>query len=129
MSWISYFNKHNHLQRAYTVSFFRVYFMEFMSHNFFNQSYVDRLLGCFHSLAIVNNAGMNTFEFVSEFSLDKCRRVVWLGYKVNSIFTCLRTIHTDLHSGSPGLPSYQQCNRVTFSCQPCQHLSFCDLLM
>ena len=36
-----------------------------MHHSFFIHSYVDRRLGCFHVLAIVNSAAMNSGVSVS----------------------------------------------------------------
>ena len=49
-----------------------------MYHNFFILSSVNRHLGCFHDLAIVNSAAMNTAVHVSFFSFFLFFKIIYL---------------------------------------------------
>ena len=98
-------------------------------HLFFSYFSADGNLGCFHVLAIVNNAAMNItvpISFLTTVFTGRMPRSGIAGSYGNFIFILLRNLNTILHSGCSNLQSLQLCRRIHFSTHHLQHLLFID---
>ena len=92
-----------------------------MYHSCFIYSSVNRHVGCFHILAIVNSAGMNIGVYLSFWIMVSSGHMpnsAMAGSYGNGIPKFVRNLSTVLHSVYIDLHAHQQCKRVPFSPHP-----------
>ena len=94
-------------------------------HILFIHSPVGGHLGCFHVLAIVNSAAVNTWVHMSfwiVFFSGYMPSSEIAGSYSSSVLSFLRNFYTSLHSGWINLCCHQKCSRAPFSPHCLQNL-------
>ena len=103
---------------ALFVLFYGLVIFHYIYHIFIIHSSIDRLLGCFHVLAIVNSAAMNIGVHVSFWNMVFSgymprSRIVGSSVQFSSVTQSCPTICDPMDCSMPGLPDHHQLPEIT----------------